>query len=104
MVAYLVDHQHQTSLILEICTLCNNFRSPNKLNATKKPMLGNNGMANNVVLPAGFAVRRNNNMSPNNKVSNLVNFGNGFHNYQTNPVREPLLNSKGIKGLAFDKS
>lgn len=75
--------------------------SPNKLNATKKPMIGNN--SNGPVLPAGFVQRgRVNNQSPNNKTANLVSPGNNLFNFQTN--KQPLINSKGFKGISYDRS
>jgi hypothetical protein len=75
--------------------------SPNKLNATKKPMIGQNN--HNYNIPANFTSRNRNSPSPNAKTTNLLgnNFlTNGNQNFNSNinfnaNGRQPLLNSNG---------
>lgn len=74
--------------------------SPNKLNATKKPMFGQNHNTN--INITNFTSRGRTAASPTPKVGNICpNFpNNGFQNYNPGTVfgnlgRQPLLNSNG---------
>lgn len=74
--------------------------SPNKLNATKKPLFGQNQNAN---INIGNFARGRTSASPTVKIGNICpNYPNAYQNYNTNTVfglananRQPLLNSKG---------
>lgn len=74
--------------------------SPNKLNATKKPMIGNNPNGNALII-GNFTSRGRTNASPSPRGAN-VPFANGLPNYNNNNVvfannngGRPLLNSGG---------
>lgn len=82
--------------------------SPNKLNATKKPLFGQNQNTNtnvNMVNLANF-VRGKVGTSPTAKIGNISpNYANGYQNYNSNNIfqntnRQPLLNSNGYANKA----
>lgn len=76
--------------------------SPNKLNATKKPLVGQNQNLNTNLPKIANFVRGRAGQSPTAKLGNfgfnIPNVANGYHNYNTNTLfsntnRQPLLNS-----------